>query len=214
MTSGSRNDGLTLLEVLAAFLIFSLVFTVLVGSSQKGVQSQGVAARRLEANERADEVMTQLEIEMALNPASQVDDGESQDDIFTIRKSSLESGGLEGDIIALVEAQLPGFSKYLRRYNVEVEWAGNGRIEKVSRTTFDYDLASAQTDPASIFASGGTESGNAAGGAGPDGSDSDSGTDGQAAEEAGRTRGNGGPNSKSDAEKILEKMRAAGYTPP
>jgi len=42
--------GLTLLEVLAAFLIFAMVFTVLVGTSQTAVHSQGLAARRLEAN--------------------------------------------------------------------------------------------------------------------------------------------------------------------
>ena len=49
---GARNQGLTLLEVLAAFLIFSMVFTVLVGSSQTAVRSQGLSVRRLDSQDQ------------------------------------------------------------------------------------------------------------------------------------------------------------------
>ena len=56
--------GLTLLEVLAATMIFALVMTVLVGTSSTAVHRSGLAARRLEANLLADAVVADLEIQM------------------------------------------------------------------------------------------------------------------------------------------------------
>ena len=52
-----RAHGLTLLEVLAATLIFALVMTVLVGTSSTAVHRSGLSARRLEANLVADAVV-------------------------------------------------------------------------------------------------------------------------------------------------------------
>lgn len=59
-----REDGLTLLEVLAATMIFALVMTVLVGTSSTAVHRSGLSARRLEAGLVADAVVADLEIGM------------------------------------------------------------------------------------------------------------------------------------------------------
>jgi prepilin-type N-terminal cleavage/methylation domain-containing protein len=59
-----RERGLTLLEVLAATMIFALVMTVLVGTSTTAVHRSGLSARRLEAGLVADAVVADLEIGM------------------------------------------------------------------------------------------------------------------------------------------------------
>ena len=52
----ARQAGLTLLEVLAAAMIFAMVMTVLIGTSSSAVHRVGMSARRLEANTVADGV--------------------------------------------------------------------------------------------------------------------------------------------------------------
>lgn len=59
-----RERGLTLLEVLAATMIFALVMTVLIGTSSTAIHREGLSARRLEANLVADAVVADLEIQM------------------------------------------------------------------------------------------------------------------------------------------------------
>ena len=83
---GARNQGLTLLEVLAAFLIFSMVFTVLVGSSQTAVRSQGLSVRRLEAHEIAETALADLEIAMARHELPSIEEQEETErDDFVVR---------------------------------------------------------------------------------------------------------------------------------
>ena len=86
-----RARGLTLLEVLAATLIFALVMTVLVATSTTGVHRAGLSARRLEANVVADAVVADLEIQMRKQIAPVVDrtewevQGTTEDEKYTIR---------------------------------------------------------------------------------------------------------------------------------
>lgn len=81
------SDGLTLLEVLAATLIFTLVMSVLIGASQMGVQRAGDAARRLEASQLADAIVAELEIQMRSGIAPPVEEEErtSEDERYRIR---------------------------------------------------------------------------------------------------------------------------------
>ncbi|MBY0400157.1 hypothetical protein K2X89_07670 [Myxococcota bacterium] len=80
MTSGARvtrsKSGLTLLEVLAATLVFALVMTTLIGTSSSGVRRVGDTALRLEANQLADAVVADLEIQMRTRIAPVVEQSE------------------------------------------------------------------------------------------------------------------------------------------
>lgn len=86
-----RARGLTLLEVLAATLIFALVMTVLIGTSTTAVHRAGLSARRLEANVVADAVVADLEIQMRKQVAPVVErtewevQGATEDEKYTIR---------------------------------------------------------------------------------------------------------------------------------
>lgn len=84
---GPHERGLTLLEVLAATMIFALVMTVLVGTSTTAVHRSGVAARRLEASLLADAIVADLEIEMRkqIAPVVQRSEWTTEDEIYVIR---------------------------------------------------------------------------------------------------------------------------------
>ena len=124
-----------------------MVFTVLVGSSQTAVRSQGLSVRRLEAHEIAEAVLARLEIEMARYALPSIDEEQTERDDFIIRvreatvipedDPSLSSAGSGGsDIVSQMAAQMPEVGKFLMRYEVEVEWTEASRPEKISRTTF------------------------------------------------------------------------------
>lgn len=79
--------GLTLLEVLAATMIFALVMTVLVGTSSTAVHRSGLAARRLEANLLADAVVADLEIQMRkkIAPVLEKTEWTTEDEEYVVR---------------------------------------------------------------------------------------------------------------------------------
>jgi type II secretory pathway component PulJ len=166
--SDVRRQGLTLLEVLAAFLIFSLVFTVLVGSSQTAVHSQGLSVRRLAANELAESTLADLEIAMARHELPTIEEEEFQLEEFTVRvreeflageaaaidpgdPAALAALASGTDVLGLLQAQLPDVAQYLKRYEVEVEWMEANQIQTVARTTFAFDWPSAQADATGLL---------------------------------------------------------------
>jgi type II secretory pathway pseudopilin PulG len=169
---GIRKQGLTLLEVLAAFLIFSMVFTVLVGSSQTAVRSQGLSVRRLAAYEIAQSALADLEIAMARHDLPSVDEDESESDGFVVRvheatlmsedsqnqpsaSPDLDLGGT--DLVSQMAAQLPEIGKFLMRYDVEVEWTEASRPETITTTTFAFDWTGAREEFPELFAAGGSD---------------------------------------------------------
>jgi hypothetical protein len=220
--NNARQQGLTLLEVLAAFLIFSMVFTVLVGSSQSGVQSQGVSTRLLAANEVADLVVADLEIPMARHELPVIEENEYPLEDFVVRieeRSFLgddaETGpGGEGivamgDVANLLASQLPDVGKYLIRYDIEVEWIEGNEPRTVERTTFAFDWPAAQVDASGIF-------GGAAAGADPTREGQSDADEAEAESSADDPRGTGDSRSRSregsgdkdrETQEILEKMR-------
>jgi hypothetical protein len=217
-----HQQGLTLLEVLAAFLIFSLVFTVLVGSSQTGVHSQGLSSRRLAANEIAESLLADLEIPMARHELPVIDATEYQQDDFTIRVGeaalsansaapgaapvATELDPLAGtDLIGLLDTQLPDVAKYVKRYEIEVEWLEANELQKVTRTTFAFDWPSAQADPTGVFGAAAAGAAGLDGGeAGSDEEDSDS--DAEARDGGSQAPGSRGRNKAPD-ESELERMK-------
>ncbi len=220
----ARNEGLTLLEVLAAFLIFSMVFTILVGTSQSAVKSQGLSARRLAANEVADLVMADLEIPMAQHELPIIEEEEYPFDEFVVRvryQGFLDevetdaSGGVAGlslggalDATSLLAAQMPDVGKYLMRYDIEVEWQEGNTTESVRRTTFAFDWESAQLDVSGVFGGEAAAAAAAAGTSG-DGEDNADGIDpSRDTDPESRSRGREGSKpSQTDREMILERMR-------
>ncbi len=82
-----RRAGLTLLEVLAATMIFALVITTLIGTSSALVHRSGLAARRLEAALVADAVVADLEIQMRKGIAPVIEKSEwtTEDEEYVIR---------------------------------------------------------------------------------------------------------------------------------
>lgn len=85
--SPHATRGLTLLEVLAATLIFALVMTTLIGTSSSLVHRTALAAARLEAAEQADAVVAELEIQMRTGIAPTLEPSEwpSEDGQYVVR---------------------------------------------------------------------------------------------------------------------------------
>lgn len=169
--SERRQRGLTLLEVLAATMIFATVMTVLISSSSMSVRRSGISARRLEANLIAESALADLEIEMKRRQAPEIEEEERTQDDFTIRIQRVDLGGDEAaatstaslsvagaDPVELIGAQLPEVAKHLKRYDIEVSWIGGaGVADKVTRTTFAFDWQAASVEYAALFQDGGPD---------------------------------------------------------
>jgi len=225
-----RERGLTLLEVLAAFLIFSLVFTVLVGTSQTAVHSQGLALRRLEASLLADEVLADLEVQIQqrLTPILAED---ASRDLFEVEVTSSPVAGpapaqgaaaapAPGDALSLagagggaaqLAASLPEAAPFLLRYDIVVRWLESEGPQQVERTTFAFDWETASVALADLFAVAGggpggdptdDSAGAGDGDGGPDGDAGDGGTRGGGAGRGDRQSGNTG-----SGELTIEQMR-------
>lgn len=155
--------GLTLLEILAATLIFAMVMTVLIGTSSTAVHRVGVSARRLEASLVADEILADLEIQMKQGLAPEADEFVSLRDPYEIRvvRSGLIGDGADTvagvglELASLVGAELPEVAKYLKQYDIEVRWTEQSGPQSVTRTTFAYDWQLAAVEFSELFAQAG-----------------------------------------------------------
>lgn len=170
--------GFTLLEVLAASLIFSMVVTVLIGSSTETVQRALISVNRLEASQIADRELALLEtlLNMQQTPP---EDKEEFDEEFVIRVISspaLEdldggesgggsgfpslSGGGGGGLGSLLTLQAPGIDQFLLRYDIVVEWIEGANPSSLTRTTYAFDWEGARAALPDLF---GDETGGEAG---------------------------------------------------
>jgi hypothetical protein len=171
--------GLTLLEVLAAAMIFSMVMTVLVGTSSTAVHNMGMSARRLEANLVADELLADLEIQMKQGFAPEIDEGEFEREQYSIRMRRTDlvpdagagPAGALGDlgdaglgISSMLGSELPEVAQYLKQYDIEVSWIEQDGPQSVTRTTFAFDWQTAALEHSDLFAHAGSTGGNVGGG--------------------------------------------------
>ena len=182
--------GLTLLEVLAAAMIFAMVMTVLIGTSSTAVHNIGVSARRLEADLVADEVLADLEIQMHQGIAPEIAENEIIRDQFSIRvfqtalgqtPSSVQDAGpgsAANDITALLGTELPEVAKHLKQYDIEVGWIEQNGPQKVTRTTFAFDWQAAAAEFGELFQGAGEGLGQALGAGGNDASGNSGGASG------------------------------------
>ena len=189
----NRNrQGLTLLEVLAAVMIFAMVMTVLISTSTNAVHHVGKSARRLDADLVAETLLSDLEIQIRQGLAPEVENGEFTQDQYTIRVTMTDlipsdsgsgsgtapsgtSANLTGDALSLLGGTLPEVAGYLRQYDIEVSWLEQSGPQSVLRTTFAYDWPAAQIELASLIETASSanafgEDGSEDGGAGSGGS--------------------------------------------
>lgn len=161
--------GLTLLEVLAAVLIFSMVMTVLIGTSTNAVHHVGVSSRRLEADLFADNLLSDLEIQIKQGTAPAIEDGEFTNEPFSIRMTMTEivsddpnapsapgefatgvAANASGDIVSLLRSSLPEVAGHLKQYDIEVSWLEQNVPQSITRTTFAFDWEAAQVELAAL----------------------------------------------------------------
>jgi len=213
--SHGHDAGLTLLEILAATLIFSMVMTVLISTSSTAVHHVGLSSRRLEASFVADEIIADLEIQMKQGIAPLVDDDASTRDQFQIRivrsdlvdevaAAATTEGGL--DVVSLLGAELPEVAKHLKQYDIEVSWIEQNGPESVNRTTFAYDWQMASLEFSELFdratrnglgtnQSGGGEDGDGNGGSGTNSGSSRNGSNGDSTQADVNPQCNNGHNA-------------------
>jgi hypothetical protein len=158
--SRSSELGLTLLEVLAAAMIFAMVMTVLIGTSSTAVRNVGVSARRLEASLLADDIIADLEIQMKQGVAPEVDENESVTGPYSVRifrtelSQDPEATDFEGTglgIATMLSADLPEVAKHLKQYDIEVSWFEQNGPQRVTRTTFAFDWQAAALEFGDLF---------------------------------------------------------------
>jgi type II secretory pathway pseudopilin PulG len=157
--SAARGAGFTLLEVLAAFLIFAVLFTVLAGTASEAFRSEGANRRRLEASLLADAKLAELEEE-----TPEIGEESEEDDIFLITTSvsplTAEMLGLELDLdpdrgqeerrsrdddgLAPTSILSPDTAQNeapLRRIDLLVEWQEGDRNLVIRRSTIALDTS-------------------------------------------------------------------------
>lgn len=172
--------GLTLLEVLAATMIFVMVMTVLVGTSTTAVHRSGTASKRLEANLVADAFLADLEIQMKQRIAPTIEQTESIREDFTIqvKRATLLGEGTDGpglgdagfgdedsgsgarEIAGLLEGDLPEVVKHLYQYDIDVSWIDSSGVQSVTRTTFAFDWQGAALEFSDLFGESGDGEGD------------------------------------------------------
>jgi prepilin-type N-terminal cleavage/methylation domain-containing protein len=155
----SRSDaGFTLLEVMAAVAVVAIVFTTLARVANQGVQSEGISKRRLEASLLADEVLSDLEDQMAAGMAPEIGKTETEEGPFavvvdvtpfdlasvipeSVEDTASESGSSEPD----QPPAAPGpAASAVREIEIEVTWIEGVDEFRVTRSSFGLDLASIQ----------------------------------------------------------------------
>ncbi len=172
-----RNAGLTLLEVLAAAMIFAMVMTVLVGTSSTAVHRSGQASKQLEANLVADAFLADLEIQINQRIAPVIEEADSNRDDFTIQVQRVsllgeatdgsgiglngfgdaDAGSGAGEIAGLLAGDLPEVVKHLYQYDLNVSWVDSSGVQSVTRTTFAFDWQAAALEFAELFQGAGEE---------------------------------------------------------
>ena len=174
----SRTTGFTLLEVLAAAMIFAMVVTVLIGTSQSAVRQAGLSASRFEASLIAEQEIALLESYFNTQRTPPEDKQETRD-LYSIRvysEPAIEdfgagpigaSGGVDttgpgpvasgvGSVLAI---EAPGVDQFLRRYEVRVEWIEGALPESIRRTTYGFDWEGARAALPELFQAPGQETG-------------------------------------------------------
>ncbi|HEX5066967.1 MAG TPA: type II secretion system protein [Myxococcota bacterium] len=80
----ARRDAFTLLEVMAAVLILGLLYAVLAEAAIRGLRSEGVSRRKVEASLIADRFLADLEAQLALGQIPKSGQEEQEVDVYRV----------------------------------------------------------------------------------------------------------------------------------
>jgi len=150
----SSDRGFTLLEVLAAVAIIGIVFTTLMRAQSEGLRSEGSSKRRLEASLLADEVLAEIEEQIAGGAEIEIGVEERDEEPFTVEievtafdldaaipLAPIESeGGVAPPAVGLAAVE----ESPIRQIDIRVLWVEGFDEYAVSRTTFGIDPAAVQ----------------------------------------------------------------------
>lgn len=163
-------------------MIFAMVVTVLIGTSQSAVRQAGLSASRLEASLIAEQEIALLE-SFFNTQRTPPEDKEETRDRFAIRVYSEfaiddfgagpigASGGVDTDgpsavasgVGSILAREAPGLDQFLRRYEVRVEWIEGALPESIRRTTYGFDWEGARAALPDLFQAPGEDAGLAEG---------------------------------------------------
>jgi prepilin-type N-terminal cleavage/methylation domain-containing protein len=87
-TAGARREAFTLLEVMAAVLILGLLYATLATAAIRGLRSEGVSRRKIEASLIADRFLADLEAQLALGQVPPTGSEEQDVDVYRVVVSS------------------------------------------------------------------------------------------------------------------------------
>jgi len=160
------RGGFTLLEVLAAAMIFAMVVTVLIGTSSSLVARAGLSASRLEASLIAEQELALLE-SFTNTQQTPPDDKQETRDRFAIRVYSepalddfgggpiglpgQDGGSAASGVAAILALEAPGVDQFLLRYEIRVEWIEGAVPETIRRTTYVFDWEGARAALPDLF---------------------------------------------------------------
>lgn len=160
------RGGFTLLEVLAATMIFAMVVTVLIGTSSSLVARAGLSASRLEASLIAEQELALLESFTNVQQTPP-DDKQETRDRFSIRVYSepalddfgggpigQDGGSAALGVAAILALEAPGVDQFLLRYEIRVEWIEGALPETIRRTTYVFDWEGARAALPDLFPAG------------------------------------------------------------
>ena len=159
-----------MLEVLAAVLIFAVVFTRLATTAIEGQRSEGINQRRLEASLIGDRQFALLEAQIQRGSTPEEGEESLEEDIFTIETIVSAADARALGLAQVLEARdddrsdadeptqsllfprNPRQESLLRRVDLIVRWDEGAEVFQVARTTFAYDASAIE----GAFPGGGT----------------------------------------------------------
>ena len=169
----ARSRGFTLIEVLAAVLVLGVLYTVLAGVAIQGLRAEGTSRRRIEASLLADQILADLEDQIAVGSVPPVGVEEREADVFDLTIAVREL-----DPAAIIPPEPPGSERRepraasasllesggsqpsrLREIEVRVDWLEGDRELRVQRISYAFDT----TGLDGLFPEGGGAPGEALG---------------------------------------------------
>ena len=146
--------ALTLLEVLAAVALLGILYTFLAKAATQGVRSEADSRRRMEASLLADATLAEIETQLAIGEALQLERTESENEDFRVSVEvtpfELPAGLLGG--LSETDPGTPsafgagdaGAPSLLQRVEVRVVWDDGIFERSAERLTFAFDTQEAQ----------------------------------------------------------------------
>ena len=139
-----RQQGFTLLEVLAAVAILGIWFTVLASVAIQGQRTEGENERRMRASLLADRILTGLELDFDEGTFPEEGGEELEEDEFLVAIESLplleaDLAGIDPALVELLEGELAAFAGDLRVVRVDVTWTEGSAEERVWRLAYAWD---------------------------------------------------------------------------